>query len=215
MTLPSQPASTAPLSQDTEHVNQALARLIEQYVGKPRVEALLSIFVNQVQDLEDALWQLATERFVDTAIGAQLNVLGEIVGQDRQGLSDDDYRALIRARIKANNSEGTIPDVYSIALAAVGGTWDVRIDQKFPAAFLVVFEAAVAINRNIINRLIRDGTAAGVRSITVFAVSDVNQMRFEYASNYPVTNAAIGFDSANVPGSGLGQFGDAQDELST
>ncbi len=209
---PTQPASTAPLSKDTEHVLQSLARLIAQYVDKPRMEALTAIYAEQVQDLEDAWWELATERFVDTAVGVQLDILGVIVGQDRNGLDDDTYRALIRARIKANNSDGTIPAIYGVALAAAGGSWLIEYIPYYPASFVLQFDQALPFDESIVNRLIRDATLGGARSVTVFQMTDTNQIRFGRATDYPEFDVATGFDSATTPGTGLGQCGRAMDE---
>jgi len=210
--LPQSPASSAPLAHDLEHVNQAVARLIQQYRDKPRMEALIAIYSRQVQDLEDALWQLATERFADTAIGAQLDVLGIIVGQERQGLGDDDYRALIAARIAANNSEGTAPDIYKVALAALGGAGNVRIEFKPPASFIVYFEDPIPFADEIINDLIQDARAAGCRAVVIAAQQATNQARFSAAADYPTFAAANGLDSAASPGLGFGQLARAMDE---
>lgn len=78
------------------------------------IEKLLACLIAPCQDLEDALQQLKTQRFVDTAAGAQLEVIGKIAGQPRLGLDDDTYRRYIRARIAANNSDGTTEDLLNI-----------------------------------------------------------------------------------------------------
>lgn len=213
---PQQPASGAPLSYDAEHKLQGLARRLGQYLDKPRLEALLGIYLDQIQDLEDAAWQLATERFVDTAVGAQLDVLGEIVGQERLGLSDDNYRALVRARIRANKSDGKILDIYAVAFAAVGDpSWPIEYDPCYPAAFVLGFGQRILFDEGIVNSLIRDATAAGVRSVTVFTMSDLHQIRFGAAADFPEYDFLTGFASATTPGIGLGQPGRAMDETTT
>ena len=54
------------------HIVQALDRLPQQYRGKERFAALLSTLVNQVQEIEDALWQANGIRIMMT-----LEILGE------------------------------------------------------------------------------------------------------------------------------------------
>src|SRR5687768_16247400 len=83
------------------------------------IEKLLAVSVAPAQDLENCLQQLRLYRFVDTAEGDQLDIIGRIVGLDREGLDDDDYRRYIRARIAANNSNGTIEDLLTVAFLVV------------------------------------------------------------------------------------------------
>lgn len=212
---PGEPSATAPLSHNLEHKAQGLARLIAQYIGKPRLENLLCVYLNQIQDAEDALWELATERFVDTAVGAQLDVLGVIVGQERQGLSDDDYRALIRARIKANNSEGTSNDIRGVVVAALNdppaGT--VKVEELTIASFEVRLFAEVSFDEHILNGLLQDARAAGVRAILIIPMTAAaNVFVFAPTSADNQFDADAGFDSATTPNTGLGQLSRALDE---
>lgn len=78
------------------------------------IEKLLACLIAPCQDLEDALQQLKLERFVDTADGEQLDVIGRIAGQRRLGLDDDTYRRYIRARVATHNSDGTTEDLLTI-----------------------------------------------------------------------------------------------------
>lgn len=118
--IPGGPASSPTVETElaagkVDHVAAALARLPQQFRGKPKIEALLTALVTPCASLEDALWQLLVERGVDSAIGAQLDQLGGVVGQERGGLSDADYRRYIRARIAANRSRGNFEDLIRVA----------------------------------------------------------------------------------------------------
>ncbi len=206
---PSVPSASPPLSQNTEHKVQGAARRIIQYISKPRFAELLCIFMAQIQDAEDAGFQLATERTVDTAVGVQLDGLGDIVGQTRQGLSDDDYRPLIRARIRANNSEGTAPNIIDVAVAALNnpGAGKVLYDIKPPAGYLLKIVDELLFDEHILNDLIQDATSAGVRGVLIVPISDVTTLKtFGRVSDFPEFDGSIGFDSATTPGTGKGRF---------
>lgn len=41
-------------------------------------------------------------------------MIGRVVGQDRLGLSDDDYRSYVRARVAAHRSTGTFEDLIKV-----------------------------------------------------------------------------------------------------
>src|SRR5690349_3946784 len=77
-------------------------------------EKLLAILATPFQSLENTLQDLLTKRSIDTAEGAQLDVIGKLVGQPRNGLDDDTYRRYCRARIATNRSNGTNENLITI-----------------------------------------------------------------------------------------------------
>lgn len=136
------------------------------------IEKLLTILVDPAQDIEDALQQLNLERFVDTADGEQLDIIGRIVGQEREGLSDADYRRYIRARIAANNSEGTIQDLLTVAFLVV---YDVAAyfqaeSQQIATVVLRVRDLAISqALADILIKFLGDTVSAGVRVILEYS----------------------------------------------
>jgi hypothetical protein len=123
------------LAKVTDHVDAAVSRLIEQYRDKPLFRKLVEITGARAQILEDALWQLFTERSVETAVGEQLDMLGRVVGQPRQSFADDDYRLHIRARVKLNRSSGTVPELLEIFRLVTPGGTTLKFVPRFPAGF--------------------------------------------------------------------------------
>src|SRR5690242_14038772 len=77
-------------------------------------EKLVATLATPFQSIENMLQQLLTERSIDTAVGAQLDVIGRIVGQPRNGLDDESYRRYCRARIATNNSEGVMENLITV-----------------------------------------------------------------------------------------------------
>lgn len=117
-----------------DHVQQAKDRLIEQYKGKSRIGGLIEAAVTGKQVLEDVTVQLNTERAVETAVGAQLDGIGEIVGAVRAaGQSDADFRIVVRARIVQNLSKGTPEEVIEAAKFILS-TEVVWFAEVYPAA---------------------------------------------------------------------------------
>lgn len=155
-------------TQITNHVAQAKARLKEQFKEKTKYVALLEALVAPCQDIEDALWQLFSERWIDTAVGDQLDNLGTVIGQDRAGLSDDNYRAYLRARIAANKSNGTVEDLIRITELIVNDeAAHIVVEQQFPAAVVVKVEDAAAsvATSDALIAFLKLAKAAGVRVI--------------------------------------------------
>jgi hypothetical protein len=153
------------ITQITNHVARARARLKEQFKDKVKYNTFLDTFSNPSQSLEDALWQLLTERAIDTAIGSQLDNIGAIVGEARGGASDADYRPRLRARIAANRSNGTVRDLNKVTrLILNDGTISFQVLQQPTAA--VVMDVDDVLTDTLSDTLIsflRDTKSGGVR----------------------------------------------------
>jgi hypothetical protein len=157
------------------HVTDALARLGEQFKSQPNLVAFLTAHVAPLQDIEDALQQLLLERQVDTAIGDQLDALGALVGQARAGLSDDDYRRYVRARIMANRSRAIVEDLLQVArLVLNDGDAVIRVKTWGVAAYDVTIdtvELADALAATLLSFL-QDATAGAARVILNYSETD-------------------------------------------
>ena len=93
------------------------------------VAALLS----EAQTAEDAALETLLGRFLDNAEGEQLNGLGDLVGEERLGRSDDDYRNAIRVRIFQNQASGTPEQMLTLLRLLVPDAAGVHIEEIFPA----------------------------------------------------------------------------------
>ncbi len=70
-------------------VNKGLNRLAYQFSDSLKFKGFLSSFLEEYQEIDAANIQLLNERYLDTAIGAQLDGIGEIVGIARPKESID------------------------------------------------------------------------------------------------------------------------------
>lgn len=147
------------------HVEQAKERLIQQYKGKTRIEGLIEAAVAGKQDLEDTATQLNTLRSVDTATGAQLDGIGEIVGVEREGgQSDADYRVRIKAQIGINLSQGQ-PERIISTFQVLKEAELVLLQQLQPAAIGISSEATFVDQEEVdeILEILESISPAGVR----------------------------------------------------
>ena len=155
-----------------DHVARALARMLEQYKGKPRLSGVISAGAEQAQGAEDALLDLQDERGLETAAGAQLDVLGRLLDTARGGFDDDTYRKHLRAKIQYNRSNGTTGDLLRIFRLIVPSAATLRIAAHFPAAFTLHVEgAAVGANDPNVFRFFLSARAAGVRGFVQYSLS--------------------------------------------
>lgn len=115
----------------TDYVESAKAKFITQFRNKRRINFLLQIFAEEVQELEDAAQDMKLNRYIDTGVGAQLDIIGKHVGQIRaSGQSDVDYRPLLKARIQVNRSNGEGNRMIGLAAVLSGG--NIELTEIFP-----------------------------------------------------------------------------------
>ena len=144
------------------HEPDAVALLTDRY-RQPKISALLAAWTAEVQALELAYWDLLTKRSPATAEGAVLDLLGKIVGQPREGRTDEQYRVWISARVLVNQSSGLSRQL--IALAAKLCQVPIRIEDHYPAAFTIhAMGPVVGADGAEIAQLIVLAKAAGVQA---------------------------------------------------
>ena len=100
-----------------------------------RFKGLLSAQLDRAQDLEDMLFELRAGLFLDQAIGAQLDLLGRVYNESRQGRSDADYRTGIR--VKAATVVNGTPDEICVFLKLAFGFTSVAYTPEYPGAFFI------------------------------------------------------------------------------
>lgn len=137
------------------------------------ITLFLRAVLASVQDVENALQQLFRERRIDTAVGEQLDVLGRLVGQKRNGLSDDDYRRYVRARIAANRSNGSYEDLIKVTgLVLDDDAAYIHVRRAGTATVIVKVEdilLTMALG-DIVLTFLKQAVAAGVRLILEFDI---------------------------------------------
>ena len=99
----------------SDHVERSQALLIEQFQYKQRINDMVRCLVQRAQDIEDVGNDLLNLRWIDTAAVAQLDAIGDIVGEPRQGRDDPDYRLAIKFRIFINASNGEPETLIALA----------------------------------------------------------------------------------------------------
>ena len=95
----------------------ALARLLGQFSDSTALRQLICSLVSPLDELEDALLDVHYNRWLaDTTTGVQLDVIGRIVREPRNGLDDATYLRALRTRVLINRSSGKLEELIEIAL---------------------------------------------------------------------------------------------------
>lgn len=198
----------------TTHVQDALGRLLQQYQGKPGIAALLSAIVEQIQQLENGMFPIDQGRqiFNGSAVGAQLDGLGQLIGLSRNGLTDAQYLVLLLGTIAEDNSDTTAETLLNIVQTVFEATNVFIKDSNSPGSYPLSLDspATVAFGVGspqidpslypIVERIIQNSVGAGIAVYYLSSFDAANA--FAMAGPQPWVK---GFADLNVPGSG-GKF---------
>ncbi len=159
------------------------------------ISDLLSILLVPFQEVESVFQQLLTECDVNTAVGAQLDVVGALVGCRRRGLADDVYRRHIRATVSVNKSSGTIDQLIGIArLIVFDDSVDVDFQNVGTAAYNMILLGAVPTDTaSSVATLSQRATSAGVRGIVQYGTGPTSGwFRFDSGPGFDVGHLTTG-----------------------
>ena len=179
----------------TNHVQQALDRLVQQYKEKPKLNAVLTAFIEQLQELETVGKDLNEDRSIFTAAGTNLDNLGTIIGLDRlPGESDTVYRAKLQAQISQNIAQGQPEVVIDTYRLLVENTF-VLYQGMYPGGVALASPVDFATQDEV------DATIAVIESVLPAGV------RVEYFGVFD-PDEAFAFEGSQ-PGFGFGDLADA------
>lgn len=152
---------------------------------KPRVVALIEAIAGAWQTLEDASWSVFEDTLLENASGKELDQWGGYVGARRGDLVDAEYRRVIQARISANRSIGTEPDIIRVFQSLVGD--DVTFFAAYPLGFVLESNREDSLSlafRNRVRELIRDARMGGVAFELIENNSGAGVFRFDIGPGF-------------------------------
>lgn len=147
---------------DYEQRASRLARRL--FRNAPRIDAVLRTGGRGAQQIEDMSFDALVSDNPDHATGEALDRWGRIVGEQRRGLNDRDYRRFIRARILANISPDDIDSIVEVWRVLTEPD-DVSVHWLRPAAYALVTHREAPLESHIrdrIRRLMESIQPAGV-----------------------------------------------------
>ena len=152
-----------------DYIGIALSRLTSQFDKSPLVRAFVQAMVTPLVDVENTADDLRDKRWIDTAVGKQLDGCGAIVGVLRQGRSDDEYRSAIKFQIFVNTSNAT-PEEMMVGLRTLTMPDDVQYIEQYPATAMFFTDGPT----------VPTGIQSVMQSLAPAAISDV-QVLVSYA----------------------------------
>lgn len=133
----------ASLAPTTDHVTRGLSYLPWQFDDSVKLKEYIKILLEEIQEIEEALFEILREKSLDSAVGFQLDIIGEQIGKRREGVTDDDeYRKLLRVQIAVNSSEGTAGTVIDLWKYLLN-TDTVQLQEEYPAGIRLYAPGAI------------------------------------------------------------------------
>lgn len=167
--------------------------LILQYHDLPRASDTIRLLSTAATG-DDIFQDLKNCFDVDTAVGVQLDTIGAFVGADRFGLSDDDYRILIKFKIIVNNIDASMKSIDDAIYETFGTAIVVSNNQNMSMTYII--EPAYANIVEAAYRLEFLPLPLGVGINVILQVPKPDKI-FGYKRGAFVTNA-IGFSTKDL-----------------
>ena len=148
-----------------DHAQIMRDRLARQFQTSAFFKGVISAIGPRLNELETAFQALLTIDSIEESSGAQLDLIGKILGLQRQGLSDVPYQAVLRAQIVANRSSGTIEDLLAIVRLSLApySVTSIVLREVYPAAIEIHVAGTLATApMAVIGILLGEARAAGV-----------------------------------------------------
>lgn len=184
------------------HPTEAVASLTQKYRNLPNTKALMRALTIWCDRIEALFWDLLARFNPDDAAGVQLEALGEIVGEAREGRGDDAYRAAIRLRIHVNRSTGKAEDVIRFGELTLAETVDYN---EGPTAAFTLTLVNVDQPREIV-KLLKRVKPQGVYAVLEYWTGEVDEVARWGWSGDPTLNDNVtgwsGDSSVGMPTAG-------------
>jgi hypothetical protein len=146
----------------TNHDEIQIGRLIQTFREGPRTIAELQAYADEIQELEDVIFEFSTAFDPATATGFRLDYIGRIVGERRSDRSDEDFRAAIAVRQLINRSNGTFDEMVAIA-EALYPDGEPSVRELYPASMMIEYADLGSLDFDLVNLLLQQAKAGGVR----------------------------------------------------
>lgn len=192
----------------TNLCEESLTLLLAQYQDSPRLKSLICSFIERLQELETATIAVHTNVLnIELAAGDNLDLLGKVIGESRDGRTDALYRNALRVRVLINISDGKIEQLIDIVrlyeqMDLVPGS-RVEIKEIQPARLEVRVITTPVNPPQEVDKRLRQAKAGGVALTTMLHYGGVGgSFTFNRAADYPEKNTTQGFEGIAGPVAG-------------
>lgn len=158
------------------------------------LKKFVTAVATEVAETQPALNDLFNFMAIDTSFGVTLDGIGDIVGEDRQGRTDGDFRIAIKTRIFLNASSGE-PDTLIRAVRELTVATSVQYNENYPA-FVELISNGTVFTTEMVEQL--DLLAAGGVKLVLIVTPNIANV-FTFADEDGVPNlAGLGYSEVDA-----------------
>ena len=173
-------------------------RLTNEFSEKPLIRGVVAAMLKPLGEIELLADQVKTERWIDTAVGVQLDGAGYIVGEPRLGRNDDDYRNAILFKIFVNTSNATPEDLIR-GLRFLTQPDDIQYIEQYPATAML-YTNGFPVPPNI-QSVMQDLSPAAISNVPIM-VSFAWKDPFRFGKESPPGELFVNNDTSYLEGNG-------------
>jgi len=115
--------------------------ILEQFKSSDNINAMIDLSMQQGNKIEQCLYEIKNNFYLDMAEGVQLDILGRVFNELRQGRIDADYRLALQEK-GALNFSGEPESIISILKSTYGATY-VNYRPDYPGKFYINTDAEI------------------------------------------------------------------------
>jgi hypothetical protein len=133
------------IEQKTDY-STGLNLLLAQFKNSIKLRGMIDSAYDSADDLEKALFEIRDEFWLDVAVGTQLDTIGEIFNEGRNGDVDADYRLRIQAKASLVAS-GEPEGIIAILKSLFGATYVTYIPgwPALPATYYIITDGTITL----------------------------------------------------------------------
>lgn len=124
--------------------------LIQEFKNRPKIDALADAFGKQLNELGEFYVQLYEKRFISSAEGKQLDIIGDILVLTRDeakailgvtdDLNDDLYRQMLIYKAQLNFGDGTYRSIMNCLKLLTNSVKDFKYKEETSHPATIIFE---------------------------------------------------------------------------
>jgi len=149
-----------------ESVEIGLSREIG-IMRKPIADSYLRYLLEEVAELENAVFDILDKLDISKAEGTLLDYIGALVGAYREGKSDFDFRSAIRFQITLNTADGLSENVLEVIRSITNDSSPV-LTNYFPAEFNILVSSDTLPTLDLLNKV----SGAGILPTLSYVAED-------------------------------------------
>ena len=153
---------------------ESLSQLIDQFKDATNLNSLVTLVVKDNEDFEDSTFAMHSSASIATAVGAQLDVIGELLATPRLGRLDNVYRPRLYAAVVQFTSSGRWEQIVE-GFRLLTGARSTQGGEIFPAGIdltAVGAENLSTIDLNEISAALKQMKAAGILLNAALVIAD-------------------------------------------